>query len=239
MKRIFVFVPLICFLWLWAVLVGDNQERLFMFASPSLVFDTAVAELQTTDIWLHIGTTLLEALLGLIAGTLLGTALGLLFWANQKLDWLTRPYIVVFGALPVFALAPMLIIWFGTGLLSKVVMAGFAVVFVAMTQAYEGARIAQERFADLPRALGTSRARMARLVIIPAAWQWVLTGFKMNVGLALVGAFIGEFVSAEAGLGHYILKAGALYDTPRVIFGLLLLSLLGLALTSAADRLRR
>ena len=239
MRYILIWLPLVVFLLLWQWAVAGDQQAQFLFASPTAVWQVAQQEIVTSALWTDIGTTLAEAVGGLVAGTLIGTLLGLLFWANQRLDWLTRPYLIVFGALPVFALAPMLIIWFGTGLLSKVVMAGFAVVFVSMTQAYEGAKAAATRFADLPRALGASRWRTIRLVIIPAAWQWVLTGFKLSVGLALVGAFIGEFVSAEAGLGHYILKAGALYDTPRVIFGLILLSLLGLALTTLADRLRR
>ncbi|MGE3769628.1 MAG: ABC transporter permease [Bdellovibrionales bacterium] len=239
MQRIAVLLPLWFFLlfWEWAV-AGDTQLQ-FLFAAPSLVGAVAMEELFAMPIWVHVGTTALETLTGLLAGTLLGTALGLLFWSNRRLDWLSRPYMIAIGSLPVFALAPMLIIWFGTGLLSKAVMAGFAVMFVAMIQAYEGAHAAAVRFADLPRALGAPQLRMIRLIIIPAAWQWVLTGFKVNVGLALVGAFIGEFVSAEAGLGYYILKSGSLYDTPRVIFGLLLMSLLALALTSVADRLRK
>lgn len=230
-------LPLAAFLLFWQWSVSDDTQRQFLFASPVAVWNIAVEELPKLSLWQDAGVTLLETILGLAAGTLIGTSLGLLLWMRQSLAWLVRPYLIVLGALPIFALAPMLIIWFGTGLLSKIVMAGFAVLFVALLQTYEGADATDKRFNAMPRALGASGWRYIRLVILPGAWQWVLTGFKLNVGLALVGAFIGEFVSAERGLGHYIIKAGSLYDTPRVILGLILMSAMALALTSLASLL--
>jgi NitT/TauT family transport system permease protein len=180
-----------------------------------------------------------EALLGLLAGSIVGSALGLLLWANELIARLARPYIVLLGSIPIFAIAPMLIIWFGTGLLSKVIMSAFSVFFVALGQAYDGARFCSSEYSQYATTLGVPRLRVLYKVVVPGALRWVAAGFKISIGLALVGAFIGEFVSSEAGLGHYILTAGSLYDMPRVLFGVALLSLLALGLTSVVWAVER
>lgn len=239
MKRFAAVLPAPLFLlFLEAVTWCDTRLR-FLFASPSLVWGVAVKELPAFGIWHDTAVTGLEALLGLLAGTFLGTTAGLLLWGNGKLERFTRPYLVALGSVPVFAIAPMLIIWFGIGLVSKVVMAGFAVFFVALLQAHEGARDAASRHLRFARSLGAGNRAILRHLVLPGSLQWVFAGMKTNVGLALLGAFIGEFVSSEAGLGHYILKAGALYDMPRVIFGLMLLSALALSFNGAAGILER
>ncbi len=227
-------LPALFFLGTWEFLVHHNQRLQFLFASPLLVAHVAWEDLPTLALWHHIFVTAEEAVLGLLCGTVLGTLAGLLLWGNGRADFILRPYVAFIAAVPIFALAPMTIIWFGIGLMSKVVMAGFAVFFISLTQSYEGARAVAVRYLGFARSLGASNGRIIRKIIIPGAIEWVVTGYKMNVGAALTGAFIGEFVSSEGGLGHYILKASALYDTPRVLFGLFLLCLLGVALISLA-----
>ena len=133
----------------------------------------------------------------------------------------------------------MLIIWFGTGLLSKVVMSAFAVFFVSLSQAYDGARHCAAQHTHYARSLGISNFRLLRKIIIPGALRWVTAGLRISIGLALVGAFIGEFVSSDAGLGHYILKAGSLYDMPRVIFGVILISISALTMTGLVGLIER
>ena len=227
-------LPAIIFLAAWQWGVEGSQRLEFLFASPALVGQAALDELGHREIWHDIFVTLGEAVLGLFFGTLLGTAAGLLLWGNGKIDAITRPYIVFIASIPIFALAPMTILWFGIGLLSKAVMAGFVVFFVSLLQANEGAHAVARQYLDFARSIGAPNARIVRKIVIPGAIGWVIAGYKMNVGSALVGAFIAEFVSSEAGLGHYILKASSLYDVPRVLFGLLLLCLLGLILTAFA-----
>jgi NitT/TauT family transport system permease protein len=227
-------LPALVFLTAWQLAVEDHPKLLFLFASPSAVVGVALEELGHLAIWYNIFVTFSEAALGLLFGTLLGTAAGLLLWGNGRLDAMTRPYIVFIGSIPIFALAPVTILWFGIGLLSKVVMAGFAVFFVSLLQAYEGAHAIAKQHLGFARSIKAPSARVVWKIVVPGAVDWVLAGYKMNVGAALVGAFIGEFVSSEAGLGHYILTASALYDMPRVLFGLLLISLLGLGMTAFA-----
>jgi NitT/TauT family transport system permease protein len=233
-NAIWVFMPALVFLLIWQWAVDDNTKLQFLFASPESIGKVALDELGHAAIWHDAFVTFSEAALGLLVGTILGTIAGLLLWGNGKIDFITRPYIVIIGSIPIFALAPITIMWFGIGLLSKVVMASFAVFFVSLQQAYDGAHAIANQYTGFAKSIAAPNARIVKKIIIPGAIDWVIAGYKMDVGFALVGAFIGEFVSSEAGLGHYILKASSLYDMPRVLFGLLVISLLGLGMTSLA-----
>lgn len=232
-------LPLAVFLAAWQYAVEGNQRLQFLFASPLMVWQAALDERGHATIWHDAFLTFGEAALGLVSGTLLGTIAGLLLWGNGRIDVITRPYIVFLGSIPIFALAPITIIWFGVGLLSKVVMAGFAVFFVSLMQTYEGAHAVARQHLGFAHSIGASNGKIIRKIIIPGAIDWLIAGYKMNVGAALIGAFIGEFVSSEAGLGHYILKASALYDVPRVLLGIFFISILGLIMTSFAGIVQR
>ncbi len=118
-------------------------------------------------------------------------------------------------------------------------MSGFAVFLISLVNSYEGAHATASQYLGYATRMNAPHLRAVMKIVIPGSWQWILSGFRINVGLALMGAFIAEFVSSEAGLGHYILKAGSLYDMPRVLFGLLLICLIAMGLTAAANRLRK
>ena len=239
LNSLIILLPAILFLAAWEFFCWNNQQRQFLFAAPSLIFKIAQEELAGPIIWNDIFVTCIETFLGLLVGSFLGTCVGLLLWSNKQLAAISRPYVVLLGAVPIFAIAPMLIIWFGIGLLSKVVMAAFAVFFVALAQAYDGAKVCTQEHAQYAATLAAPRARVLRQIILPGALHWVIAGLKISVGLALVGAFIGEFVSSQAGLGHYILGAGSLYDMPRVLFGVLIISLLALIATGIISMVER
>lgn len=233
-NTLLVLLPAVLFLGFWEYAVYNNTRLQFLFAAPHLIAQIALEEWRQPEIWYHIFITFSEAALGLLFGTFLGTACGLLLWGNGRIDFIARPYLVFFGSIPIFALAPITIMWFGIGLPSKIIMAGFAVFFVSLLQAYEGAQVIASQYLSFARNLGAPNILVIRKIIIPGAIDWVIAGYKLNVGFALVGAFIAEFVSSEKGLGHYIIRASALYDMPRVLFGLFMLSLLGLLMTALA-----
>lgn len=224
-------LPAVVFVVVWQLAVRDDPRLQFLFGSPALIAAVAIEELSSHSFWWHLIVTCTEAILGLVLGAAAGTGIGLLLWGHERIARLARPYVVLLGAVPIFAIAPMLIIWFGTGLLSKVIMSAFAVFFVSLSQAYDGAAACAREHGQYARSLGAPRRLVVAKIIVPGALRWVVAGLKISVGLALVGAFIGEFVSSQAGLGHYILAAGALYDMPRVLFGVLVLSLVALTLT--------
>lgn len=222
---VIVLLPGLVFLLFWEWMTHGNDNRLFFFSAPSRIAMTFLSDIQTIGLWQDIGYTAFAAFCGLLIGTVCGSALGITLWTSPRFAVISKPYIAILGAIPVFALAPMMIIWFGIGLWSKIMMAAFAVCLVACAQAYEGAQQTAKHHLLFARSLAASKLRIVRMIILPGALRWVMAGIRMNIGFALIGTFIAEFISSEHGLGHYILKAGGLYDMPRVFTGIILIAM--------------
>ncbi len=221
-------VPGIVFLLFWEALSFEDSYRLFFYSAPSKVFLTFLRDVQNIEFWVNIWYTCFAAVLGLFIGTILGSFCGVCFWIRPGLKRVFNPYLTFLGAIPIFAFAPMLIVWFGIGILSKIVMASLSVVLVSLVQAYEGASSVAKTHLIFARTLGVTNRNVLRFIILPGAFRHVLSGLKLNIGFSIMGTFIAEFISSEHGIGHYILKAGGTYDTPRVFVGILTLGLISL-----------
>ncbi|HWQ60250.1 MAG TPA: ABC transporter permease [Candidatus Fimivivens sp.] len=191
----------------------------FLFGSPS---EIVVAFIRNTANGTLIGgffVTGMEALTGFVVGVIFGTIAGFLLWYSPLIARIVRPYIVILGAVPVFAFAPMMIIWFGVGFGMKIAMAALGTFLVALTQAYEGAKNVDIEEFRLLRIFGATRFQVFMTVVLPSSLSWVLSSMKLNVGFALLGAFIGEFISSDNGLGHFMIRAGSFYDVSSVFAG--------------------
>lgn len=231
MRNIYLrLIPALIIIFLWEFLTYSDKSLMFLFSSPSAIIKHLIEELQTATMWNNIWVTTKEAVLGLLFGTILGTLVGFIICVNDTCRKMLQPYLIIFGAVPIFAVAPMLIIWLGIGLQSKVFMAAFGVFLVALAQSFEGAKNADNKYTSFTTSLGISRWKVMYKIMFPGSLQWVFAGIKMNIGQSLLGAFIGEFVSSTAGLGYYILKAGSLFDVTAVFVGLILLTMLSLIL---------
>lgn len=207
---------------------ASNPKFSFLFGSPSAIFSKLAENTVSGVLPYHFAITGLEAALGFAIGIVLGTLAGFLLWYSPKIASISKPYISFLGAIPVFAFAPMIIIWFGIGFSMKVALAAFAVFLVALAQAYEGAKSVDEAEYRLLKTYGATRFQMFQKVIFPSSLSWVLASMKLNVGFAILGAFVGEFISSNDGLGHFMIKAGSLYDIPGVLAGGLYLVLLSI-----------
>ena len=239
MNRLFCFImplPALLFLAAWQEFVADVPRRLFLFGSPAQIFDVAVEDLPHLAIWHDLWVTLSALLAGLTVGTVLGTLGGLLLSLHPLTRRLSRPYLIFLGSIQIFTVAPLLIIWFGIGWGAKVAIAILATFFVALQQACNGAEEAEKHYLSYAHSLHANRLLVLWRIILPGALHWVLAGIKLNIGFAILGVLIGEFISAESGLGHYIFKASGIYDVPRVWCGVLLLSLMALVLNVLADK---
>jgi len=220
-----VFVVLLI---VWQIL-AVSPHFTFLFGSPSTIFNSIVANTVNGALPFGMWVTGIEALLGFVIGIMLGTFIGFLLWYSKRVAQVFRPYIIILGAIPVFAFAPLIIIWFGIGTVMKIALAAFGVFLISLTQAYEGAKSIDEEEYKLLKVYGASRFQILQKVIFPSSLDWVLASMKLNIGFAILGAFIGEFISSEVGLGHFMITAGSLYDIPSVFAGgffLVLLSLL-------------
>lgn len=232
-------LPLLAFVIIWQVYTVSNPDRQFIFSSPQKVWDAFTKLAVNGDLLRNSCVTLIEALSGFVLGTSCGAVIGLSLWYSRLVSTVSKPYITALGSIPIFALAPMIISWFGIGIVSKIALAFLSTVVVAVVQSYQGAMTVEPKFFRLMQVIGANRVQTFKIVVLPSSLIWVVNAMKLNIGLALLGAFIGEFISAEQGLGHMIVRASGLYDMATVIVGVITLAVLALCLSASIEQLER
>ena len=230
---------LIALLWLWEYATAKSPQTAFMFGSPSAIFGFLVQMWNDGSLFRDTYVTGLETVLGFAVGNVLGTILGLSLWYSRFVSRVVQPFVVALGSIPIIALAPIIIIWFGTGLISKIAMSTLSVVVVALVTSYKGAMSVDSDQVNLVRTLGATKPIIFQKLVIPASLVDIFAGLKLTVGFALIGAIIGEFMSSSEGLGHAIFKAGSLYIVPKVLAALVVTIALALVLTFLVGKLER
>jgi NitT/TauT family transport system permease protein len=174
--------------------------------------------------------TLLEVVLGLLGGVLLATILGYLLGKSRLLERLLSPYLVASQAIPIVAIAPLLVIWFGPGVFSKVLICALIVFFPVLVNTVVGVHAVPEHLRDLMRSMHASPLQMVRYLEIPAALPVFLGGLRIGATLSVIGAVVGEFVGADRGLGFLINVGRGQYDTALVFVAVFTLVALALGL---------
>lgn len=217
-------------LLVWALLARFAGFPAFILPPPQLVLTRALQLLRDGSLLYHSWITLQEVLAGLALGVGIATILGYAIAHSPRLERLLSPYIVASQAVPVVAIAPLLVIWFKPGLLSKVLTAALIVFFPVLVNTVVGLRSISSDFYDLMRTLRASRWQTLRLLEVPAALPVFLGGLRIGATLAVIGAVVGEFVGADRGLGFLINLGRGLYDTALVFVAVFTLVLLALAL---------
>lgn len=223
---VFRFVPLLFFLATWHVLCSGDQRRMFLFATPGRVANRFWEDLTAGVLAFDSLITASEAIVGFLLATMVGTVVGILLASWPRISDIVAPYLKLLGAIPVYALAPMTIIWFGIGFWQKAGISFLSCVFVATNQSFHGASHPPDDQLLVFRAFRATSWQILWKLRLPIALAWVAAGCRLNVGFAILGAFLGEIISSNAGLGHYIMKASSLYDVPRVLSGVLALLIL-------------
>ncbi|WP_287302771.1 ABC transporter permease [Mesorhizobium sp.] len=224
-------------LWEWGARAGHIST--FLFGSPSQVWSLAVTRFQNGSLLYGAYVTGLETIIGFLLGSILGTAIGLGLWYSRFVARVMGVFILALGSVPVLALGPLIIIWFGVGIESKIILATVSCVIVALLQAYEGAQQVDKDLIKLLKSFGATKFQIFTKVVIPSSYGWVVAAAKLNVGFALIGAVIGEYISSEAGLGNIILIAGANYNIPLVLLGIFSLMILAFALSLVVGLLEK
>lgn len=202
---------------IWQTVGTVSEELRFLISTPLEIANELVKMIRSGDLGNAMLITGAEAATGLVIGTLLGSCCGLLLWYSEFVDKVARPFVFVAANIPVFAFAPLMIMWFGIGFSMKVALATFSTFFVSFAQAARGARSVSDEQLEVMAAFSASKRQIFSIVVVPGSIDWVLNSMRINVGLALLGAFIGEFISAQAGLGYIILRAGSVYNTGRAL----------------------
>ncbi len=236
-QRLLYPLPMVVFVLLWHFLTQGNKERQFIFSSPEKVWEALERTIISGELLTNCQVTVTEALAGFLLGTTIGAIIGLALWYSKLVAQISKPYITALATVPIFALAPVVISWFGIDIYSKIALAFLSTVSVAIVQSYQGAMSVEKRFLRLMQVAGATRWQTFKLVVVPSSIIWVLNAMKLNIGLALMGAFIGEFISSEHGLGYMIVKASGLYDQATVFAGVIALIVIALALTFVIEQI--
>jgi NitT/TauT family transport system permease protein len=221
---------LIVFLGLWQVAVWLGDYPSFILPSPGDVVNTLIRTLTDGTLWRHARVTLSEIFVGLGIGLVAATLVGYALAKSPLLERLLAPYIVASQSVPVVAIAPLLVIWFGSGRLSKVLICALIVFFPVLVNTVVGIRSVEEDLRDLMRSLGANRWQTFQMLEVPAALPVLLGGLKIGVTLSVIGAVVGEFVGADQGLGFLINQARGLFNTSLVFVAVLALIVIALAL---------
>ena len=228
------------FLLVWRAIVLIGGYPPFILPAPEVVFGRFVGAIADGILWPHLATTLVEVALGFVVGAGSGVVIGYVLARSALVERLISPYLVAAQAVPILALAPLLALWFGPGLLSKVVICSLIVFFPVAISTLVGIRSVDPRLLELGRSLRATRRQVLTTLEVPAALPNILGGMRVGVTLAVVGAIVGEWAGADRGLGVLInLARGSLFDIPLMFAALLTLALLGIGLYLAVVVIER
>ncbi|OGA66926.1 MAG: ABC transporter permease [Betaproteobacteria bacterium RIFCSPLOWO2_12_FULL_65_14] len=208
----------------------DPNRAAFFFGEPLKVLHRIWDWFAGGDIYRHLWITLLETMLAFVIGTVLGLGVGLWLALSPMASALLDPYIKALNSMPRVILAPIFAVWFGLGVASKVALGVTLVFFIVFFNVYQGVREVSPVVLANAKMLGASRRQLLRYVFIPSAMSWVFASLHNSVGLAFVGAVVGEYLGSSQGVGYLILQAEGVFDINTVFAGILVLTAFALVL---------
>jgi len=227
----------------WEILSRVGVIDPFFFGSPlgivSRLADWAVHGTAYGSLWLQIWVTIEEAVLGFLVGVVLGVACGVTLGEVPFLADVFAPFIKAVNALPRIVLGSIFIMWLGLGLASKVMLAAVLVFFVVFFNAFQGVRSVDRNFVANARILGATRLQVVRHVVIPSAMTWIIASLHVALGLAIIGAIVGEFLGSQYGLGLVIATAQNTFDANGVFAAMLIIGVLAVSAEAAMEVLEK
>lgn len=224
---------------LWELSARAGLISSFFWSRPSAIYETAKVFFATGTVYYDIAFTFSATILGFLIGTTAGSLIGMSFWWSRNYTAVVQPYIVCFESIPKLALAPLIILAFGLGLSSKVAVATALTIVVSTLTAYGGVKSVDRDSEKLFYSLGASRWQVFVKLVIPSCLPWIISVLRVNIGLALTGAVVGEFIASQYGLGRAILYAGQTYDIALVWVAIGVLSVLSILMYLAVSWLER
>jgi NitT/TauT family transport system permease protein len=227
-----ILVGLIAF---WEIGAELKLIDAFFWSRPSAIWSTMLIFFTEGDALIDIGFTFRSTLMGFVIGTLAGSMLGLSMWWSRNYASIVQPYIICLESIPKLALAPLIILVFGMGLASKVAIATALTLVVSALTSYSGVQSVDKDQERLFYSLGATRWQVFTKLVAPTCVPWIISILRVNIGLALTGSIVGEFVASQHGLGRTILYAGTTYDIALVWVAVLVLSALSVVMYASVS----
>jgi NitT/TauT family transport system permease protein len=207
------------------------------FTTPSQIVGTLWRLIATGAIWTPLGVSASGFALGLGLAIVVGLPLGVLIGRSRTLNAMLDPFITAFNATPRLVFLPLVMLWFGLGLWSKVIIVFIGALFPLLINTYEGVRNADKTLINVVRSFGASEWDVARLVVVPNAMPYIIAGLRLAIGRAVLGVVVAEFFGSESGLGVMMVQAAGRYQVDVVFSGLIVFAVLSLAMTALVQML--
>lgn len=238
-SRFLGLLSILLFIPVWELIVRASGLPKFILPSPLDVWTRFLKALNDGSLLFHTSITFIEVLLGLLVGTLFATIVGYMLAKSRTLEKILSPYLVASQAIPIVAIAPLLVIWLGDGILSKVVICALIVFFPVLVNTIVGVRAVSAPLYDLMNSLRANRLQILFKLEIPASLPVLLGGLRIGATLSVIGAIVGELVDAEQGLGFLLQLGDFQYDTSMVFVAVFMLIALALLLYGMVTLLER
>jgi ABC-type nitrate/sulfonate/bicarbonate transport system permease component len=239
-KKILGITSVAIFLTCWELVGGVFQVVNPMFMSaPSFIWKAAVDLFGSGEIWNDLYVSGVEFAWGYVLSVVFAIPFGIAIGWYKKMAYLCDPFVNAMNATPRVALLPLVIIWLGIGILSKVGIIFLGAVFPLLINTRDGVKTTPANLLNAARSFGASEWQIFRNVVLPSTVPFILTGLRLAVGRALIGVMVGELYAATAGIGFMITVAGATFQTDKVFVGVLVFAITGMIATEMLDRVER
>jgi NitT/TauT family transport system permease protein len=239
-KKILGTAAVFVFLIIWE-LVGNVYQLInpMFMSAPSLIFKAAVGLVSSGEIWNDLRVSGIELFWGYTLSVAFGIPFGIMVGWYKRASHIFDPFINAMNATPRVALLPLVIIWLGIGVLSKVGIIFLGAVFPILINTRDGVKTTPHNLLTAARSFGASEWMLFKTVVLPSTLPFILTGLRLATGRALVGVMVGELYAATAGIGFMITVAGATFQTDKVFVGVLIFAISGMVLMEALTKIER
>ncbi len=220
------YIILVAFILIWELLARWDVIDPFIFSSPSRLTGIIAHLYADGSLFRHIGITLYETIVGFLLGTAGGTLIAILLWWSSTLARISDPYLVILNALPKIALGPILIVWFGAGMKSIIIMGLLISLIVTIMSVLSGFHEITTEKQLLMRTLGATKLQILTMIVLPSSIPTIMNALKINVGMSWVGVIVGEYLVSKAGLGYLIVYGSQVFKLDLVMASIVILCVL-------------
>jgi NitT/TauT family transport system permease protein len=218
-------IVLVSFLTIWELLAYYNIINTFIFSKPSDIFKLLIRYIDNNEIFNHLKVSVIETVLGIIIGSTLGIIIAILLWYFELVQKILNPFLNVLNALPKTALAPIMIIWAGTGLSGIVVVAISILLIITVLSTYNFFINVDEEKIKMMKSFSASKLQIFTKLVFPSNIRNIASVIKINIGMSWVGVIVGEFLVSKEGLGYLIMYGGQVFKLDLVMMGVLVLAI--------------
>lgn len=221
--KLFQISIIIIFIILWQLLANLKIIDTFIFSSPKLVLNCFIDLYKSNNLLNHIWVTIYEVIISFSLATVLGIIIASILWWNKSIAKIVDPYLTILNSLPKVALGPIIIIWFGSGIKSIIVMALLISLIITIINIYQGFINIDNNKIKLMKSFKATKYQIYRKLILPGSINTIISSLKINISMSLIGVIMGEFLVSKSGIGYLIVYGSQVFNLNLVITGILLL----------------